>query len=152
MSESSVFDCECFGSLTGTALATYAEPFVNSQTGTIPESAYEWLTAHLSALDVEHTVYALALGVRLRPEEFVRRAVAYLADTNAAVCCAAYNALSRLPAIAVPPDVVAAIAATPTVELFAPDFRSGTRARVATNEQFVRDLVAKFARKPCAEA
>jgi hypothetical protein len=85
--------------------------------------------------------------MRLNASEFVHRAITFLSHTDAAVCCAAYNSINRLSPTSMPPDVAAKIATTPTVDLFAPDIRSGERIRIGTNEEFIRDLVTKFTPK-----
>jgi len=150
MSESTVFSFDRFLSLTGAEFVNYVEPFVNAQSGSIPEGVYDPLQARLSSMDAEHAVYALEICMRLNAGEFVRRAAVFLSHSDAAVCCAAYRVINWLPVTSMPPDVAAEIAATPAVDLFGPDFRSGERIRIGTNEAFIRDLVTKFVPRPGA--
>jgi len=144
MNESASFDCDRFLSLGGSELVGYVEPFVNIRIDAIPESAYGVLQAALDGLDEVHTVYALEICMLLKPSEFAHQAAAFLSHTDAAVCCAACNSMNRLPPSLMPADLVQKIAATPTVDLFTTDLHSGERIRIGTNEEFIRDLVAKF--------
>ena len=147
MNESGAFSYDRFLSLAGSELVEYVEPFVNVRVEAIPEAVYEPLRSELADMDDEHAVYALEICMRLNPSEFVRRAITFLSHPDAAVCCAAYNSINSLPPPLMSADLVARVAATPTVDLFAPDLRSGDRIRIGTNEGFIRDLVAKFAQK-----
>jgi hypothetical protein len=145
MNESKVFSHDRFLSLAGCELVKYAEPFLTTQAEAIPGSVYETLQSQLADMDEEHAVYALEICMRLKPSEFVSRAVTFLSHTDAAVCSTAYRLINSLPPNLIPADLVEKIAATPTVALFAPDVRSGERIRIGTNEEFIRDLVSRFA-------
>ncbi len=95
-------------------------------------------------MDDRHAVYALEICMRLNPLEFVYDAIRYLSHTDAAVCCAACRAIQFLSPAMMPRDVVAKIAITPIVDLFANDLRTDERIRIGTNATFIRDLVTKF--------
>jgi hypothetical protein len=144
---SASFSYDRFLSLTGSELVSYVEPFLTTQSEAIPEAVYDLLQPKFADLDNEHTVYALEICMLLKPSEFVRCAITFLSHPDAAVCCAAYNSINSLPPALMPADLVAKVATTPTVDLFAPDLRSSDRIRIGTNEGFIHDLVAKFAQK-----
>ena len=144
MNAPAIFNTDRFLSLRDSELVEYVEPFVNTQTQAITESAYDVLAAALDGLDDAHIVYALEICMLLKPSEFANRAVMFLSHTAASVCCAAYNSINRLPPSLMPEDLVQRIAATPIVDLFATDLRSAERIRIGTNEEFIRDLLAKL--------
>lgn len=145
MNESETFSYERFMSLAGSALVSYAEPFVNKRMLAIPESVYELLLSNLTRLDEEHTVYALEICMALKSNEFASIVVGFLAHTDSAVCCTGYNLLKKIPPNLMPADLVRKIAATPEVDLFTHDVRTGNRIRIGTNREFIRDLTATFA-------
>jgi hypothetical protein len=147
MNESEVFRLDRLLSLTGGEMVKYVEPFVNERMTAIPELVYEPLQSKLADMDDEHALYALEICMLLKPSEFLLRAITFLSHPDAAVCCAAYNSINGLPQASMPADLVAKVATTPKVDLFAPDLRSGDRIRIGTNEWFIHDLVAKFAQK-----
>ncbi len=144
MNESESFSYERFMSLAGSALVSYAEPFVNTRMHAIPESVYDLLVPNLTSLDEEHTVYALEICIALKPSEFANLAVEFLAHSDAAVSSTACRVLQRVPPNLMPADLVRKIASTPIVDLFTRDVRSGNRIRIGTNKEFIRDLVATF--------
>src|SRR5690349_14980193 len=121
MSKSVAFNLDHFLSLAGSELATYVEPFLTTHIESVPQSVYDLVQFQLTSMDEEHTVYALEICMLLRPNEFVTRAVSFLSHTDAAVCCAAYNAINHLPSTLATAELVAKIAATPQVDLFAAD-------------------------------
>jgi len=147
MKNPAVFDCDYFLSLTGGELFRYAEPFVSTRPGVFPDSVYETLLNRLGMLDGEHTVYAMEICMLINPAGFVDRLVEFLSDEDSAVCCAAYRLFKRVPASLLPAHLMAAVAATPSVDLFAHDVRSGARIRIGTNEAFIRDLAGGSSRK-----
>lgn len=145
MNESGVLSHDRFLSLAGSELVEYVEPFVNVQMEAIPEVVYEPLQSRLANMDDEHALYALEICMLLKPSEFVGRAITFLSHPNAAVCCTAYRLINGVPTTLMPSDLAAKVAATPTVDLFAADVRSGDRIRIGTNERFIREIVEKFA-------
>ena len=148
MKESESFSYERFMSLAGSALVSYAEPFVNTRLGTIPESVYDLLVTDLTRMDNEHTVYALEICMALKSSAFASIVVGFLAHADSAVSCTAYRLLKRIPPNLIPADLLSKIAATPVVDLFSADVRTGNRIRIGTNNEFIRDLVATFASTP----
>jgi hypothetical protein len=147
MNVSASFSCDRFLSLAGSELVSYVEPFVTTQSAAIPESVYESLQPKLPVLDNEHTVYALEICMMLKPSVFISHVVGFLSHNDSSVCCAAYRLIKSTKPSLMPADLAAAIAKTPTVDLFASDVRSGNRIRIGTNEGFIRDLVESFASK-----
>jgi len=144
MNEPEAFSYERFMSLVGSALVSYAEPFVNTSTHAIPEFVYDLLVSDLVRLDEEHTVYALEIGMAMKPNEFARIVVGFLANPHSSVSCTAYNLLKRIAPDLMPADLPSTIAVTPVVDLFASDVHTGSRIRIGTNKEFIRDLVARF--------
>jgi hypothetical protein len=147
MNKLELFDYERFISLTGSALVSYAEPFVNTRPDAIPQAVYDLLIRDLPTLDEEHTVYALEICMALKPSEFASTVVGFLAHPDAAICVTAYRLLKRIPPESLRFDLWSRIAATPEIDLFAPDVRTGNLIRVGSNKEFIRDLVATFASK-----
>ena len=148
MNESETFSYEQFMSLPGSTVWSYAEPFVNTKMDAIPESAYDPLVSNLSKLDEAHTVYALEICMALKPIEFASIAVGYLASADSSVSCTACRVLKKIPPSLMSVDVARKIAATPVVDLFTHDVRTGDRIRIGTNQEFIRDLVATFGCTP----
>ena len=148
MSELESFSYERFMSLSGSSLVSYAEPFVNTRTHAIPESVFDLLMSNLTRLDEAHTIYALEICMALKPSEFISVVVGFLANANASISCTAYRLLSKTPPELISADLRSRIAATPVVDLFTSDVRTGTRIRIGTNEEFIRDLVANFSASP----
>jgi hypothetical protein len=144
MSELGSFSYERFISLSGSSLASYTEPFVNTSKHSIPESVFELLFSNLAKLDEEHTVYALEICMALKPSEFASLVVGFLAHPDAAITCTACRLLQTIPPNSMPADLVRKIASTPVVDLFISDFLTGNRIRIGTNKNFIRDLVAKY--------
>jgi len=144
MNEADIFSLERFLSLAASELVEYAEPFVNVLSSGIPHKIYSELRSRLANMDEMHVIYALEIGMYLNPLEFVHNAVGYLSHTDAAVCCAANRAMHFLSPASVPRDVVAKIIATPIVDLFTNDVRTGERIRIGTNEVFIRDLAVRL--------
>lgn len=147
MNESTCFSYDRFLSLAGSELVNYVEPFVTTQADEIPESVYDRLQSGLAGLDEQHTVYALEIGTQLKPGEFVGRVVGFLAHPDSSVCSTAYRLIKSTPPNLLTGSVVEEIAATPTVDLFTSDVRSGSRIRIGTNEEFLRDLVESVVKK-----
>lgn len=147
MNAADVFSLDQFLSLEESELVEYAEPFVNVPSSEIPQDVYGPLCSELASMNERHVVYALEIGMRLNPLDFVYCAVSYLSHTDAAVCCSACRAIEFLSPDSMPRDVVAKIAATPIEDLFANDLRTNERIRIGTNAVFIRDLVAKFTPK-----
>lgn len=148
MNQSESFSYERFMSLAGSTLVSYAEPFVNTGTHAIPESAYDLLVSNLTRLDEEHTVYALEICMTMKPNEFASIVVGFLANAHCSVSCTAYNLLKRISPELMPADLRSRIAATPVVDLFTSDVHTGNRIRIGTNKEFIRDLVATFPSTP----
>ena len=144
MNESAFFSCERFLSLTGGELVNYVEPFVTIQSDAIPESVYDSLQPRLAVLDNEHTVYALEICMLLKPRAFISRVVGFLSHDDSSVCSTAYRLIKTIHPSLMSADLVAEVADTPTVDLFASDVRSGNRIRIGTNEEFICDLVKSF--------
>jgi hypothetical protein len=144
MNKLNIFNYGHFLSLTGYELVKYVEPFLTMQREAIPESVYEPLQSTLAHMDNEHALYALEMCMLLKPSAFARRLITFLSHSDAAVCTTAYRLINGLSPDLMPADLVAKIVATPTVDLFAPDVRTGDRIRIGTNEVFIRDLVAKW--------
>lgn len=149
MNESSSFSYGRFLSLGGCELVNYVEPFVTKHIDGIPESLYEPLRSRLAGLDKEHIVYALEICMLLRPREFAGCVVGFLSHDDSSVCCTAYRLIKSIQPDLMPPELVQRIAATPTVDLFTSDVRSGNRIRIGTNQEFVRDLVESLGGKRC---
>lgn len=147
MNDPAAFDCDHFLSLTGGELFRYAEPFVSARPGVFPDSVNETLLDRLGVMDDEHTVYAMEICMLLRPGEFLHRLVDFLSDEDSAVCCTAYRLFKSFPAGLLPAHLMAAVAATPSVDLFAHDVHSGARIQIGTNEAFLRDLAGVSSRK-----
>jgi len=147
LNEPQTFRVDRFLSLTGQEFINYVEPFVNMQAGLMPQDVYEPLRSELARMDDAHVVYTIEICMRLNPLDFVDDAVNYLSHTDAAVCCAAYNSINSFSSTSMRHDVVAKIAATPIVDLFTNDVRTGEWIRIGTNAVFIRDLLAKFTPK-----
>lgn len=145
MTEISLFNLDHFLSLSGSELSDYAEPFVNIKNGSVPVSVYRPLQARLADLDERHLVYALEICMLLNPQDFVSRVVDFLSHPNASVCCVACNLVRNVSETLVTEELAKKIAATPVVDLFAADVRSGMRIQIGTNEEFVCELTEKFA-------
>jgi hypothetical protein len=145
MSDTTSFSYERFMCLSGSPLVNYAEPFVNTAGHAIPESAYGLLLSDLTRLDEEHTVYALEICMALKARQFASVVAGFLAHPASAVSCTAYRLLKRIPRDSMDANLLAKIAATPVIDLFAHDVRNGKQIIVGTNEQFIRDLVTTFA-------
>jgi hypothetical protein len=143
MTELSPFLLDRFLSLSGPELRDYAEPFVNTHKDAIRESVYEPLQSKLRDLDEEHTVYALEICMLLKPDQFASRAVQFLSHSDSAVCCTAFRIIERLPSSFIRDHLGEQISGTPVVDLFSTHVRTGDRVRVGTNEEFIRELVAK---------
>jgi hypothetical protein len=144
MNESTAFNYDRFLSLAGCELVDYVEPFLTTKTNAIPESVYDPLQARLTGLDEYHAVYALEICMLLKPREFISHVVGFLSHHDSSVCCTAYRLIKAIQPTLMPTSLVAKIAATPTVDLFTSDLRSGDRIRIGTNEEFIRDLVKSF--------
>jgi hypothetical protein len=144
MKDVPAFSLDHFLSLSSSELVSYAELFVNRESESIPEEVYPPLVAVLTKLDGPHLVYALEICTRLRPGDFVYRAVEFLSHPDASVCCAACRAIEYLPKHEMPGDLGDRINATPVVDLFGPDLHSGNRRRIGTNEGLIRNLLEKL--------
>jgi hypothetical protein len=137
------FRLERFFSLSGSELISYAEQFVNADAESISEDAYIPLKSALGTMDEIHTVYAMEVCARLKPRDFVARAVDFLVDPDIAVCLTAYRIIQSLPWKERPLDVVAKISRTAVVDLFGPDLlHPGKRIHLGTNEKLLRDILA----------
>ncbi|WP_146512637.1 hypothetical protein [Thalassoglobus neptunius] len=141
----SQFCVDKFLALSGAELHEYSEPFVNELHDAIPEAVYESLQSKLQDLDEEHTIYALELNMLLKPNEFVGFAIPYLSHSDSAVCCTAYRTIERQPTSLITNDLCNQIRATPIVDLFSTHVRTGEKVLVGTNEEFIRNLLAKIA-------
>jgi hypothetical protein len=138
------FSLDRFLFLSGAELCNYAEPFVNTRMNAISESVYEPLQCRLADLDEEHTVYALEICMLLEPREFAIRAAQFLSHSDSAVCCTAVRVLEWLPPSLITDDLVKQVRATPITDLFTTHVRTGDRVHLGTNEDFIRQLLAKI--------
>jgi hypothetical protein len=139
------FSLDKFLELSGSEFRKYAEPFVNVLHDTIPKSVYEPLKSKLQELDIEHTVYALEINMLLKPQEFIEFVIPYLSHSDSAVCCTAFRTIERQPTSLMTNDLCNQIRATPIVDLFSTHVRTGEKVLVGTNEEFIRNLLAKIA-------
>lgn len=144
MSDKEAFSYGRFMSLSGSGLVSYAEPFVNTSEYSIQDTEYDLLVANLTRMDNEHIVYALEVCMAANPCKFAMIAVGFLAHPDGAVCCTAFRLLQSAPLELISADLVAKIASTPVVDLFANDLHSENRINVGSNKEFIRDLVARF--------
>jgi len=144
MMESSDFSFERFMSLFGPDLVSYAEPYVTTEVESIPKEIYPALVSSFTDMDETHLVYALEICMRLKPKEFIQRAVAFLAHPSAAVCTTAFRIVEYMPLDEIPTDVVNNLFNIKVVDLFGPNLRSGERICVGTNETLLRTLLEKL--------
>jgi len=138
------FDCDKFNTLNGCDLVAYVEPYLAAQQDRIPAATYEALESVIDRLDDAHTVYAIEICMLLKPDDFAGRAIEFLSHSDASVCCAAFNSVSRLSRSSLTDELVARIRATPVVDLFGPDLHSNKRIPIGTNAEFIRSLLDKY--------
>ena len=143
MKDKVLFSFERFSSLAGSDLVEYVEPYLTIRPEAVPVSVYEQLVSGLADWDEYHLVYALELGMRLDPADFVGRLVPFLSHQDGSVCYAAYRLIKNRPPNETLDDLISEIVSVPVVELFYKDPRSGEPRRIGTNEAFLRDLVGK---------
>jgi hypothetical protein len=135
----STFDYDIFLSLDDDTIASYMDPILNEvhnhHSQVLTSKTLEKMVADLSHLGNCHLVYGLELCAAQHPVEFALCLPQYLAHENVAVCCAAFNALNRLPDECLTADLIDAtrtVLASRPVRSFVKDILRTLEARLAS--------------------
>jgi len=128
-------------------LVSYTEPFVNYRLNDIPQNVYEYLLLDLHSFDSYHLVYALEIGIALRPSAFALHAARFLSHQDAAVCTTAFRVLSKLPADTVTAELIRAVRETPETELYFVHPQSEERKLFGSNQRFIQELLIVLPQK-----
>jgi hypothetical protein len=135
-----------FVRLAGLELCRYVDTLLNDPNTTVTTDTVERMLSDLSTYDEYHLVYALEIGAAHCPEKFALRLPQFLGHSNGSVCCAAVNALSRLPLDCITQELLDRVQAVPEQALFTEPI-NGSSAYLGTNSELVEQVLEELMKR-----